>query len=105
MPALDPRLHDFSAIPVVDVAPLLSGDADGLRDVATALGRAARDVGFLYVTGHGIPQAVFDDLLAVTERFFALPREESCASTSRTRATTAATSPRARRSSARGPAT
>ena len=73
------RLVDFERIPVVDVSALLPhthGDAESQRAVAQELGRAARDVGFLYVSGHGIPPALFDDLLAATRQFFSLPYEE-----------------------------
>jgi isopenicillin N synthase-like dioxygenase len=44
--------------------------------VAAELGRAAREVGFLYVTGSGVSEELFDELLAVTKEFFALPVEE-----------------------------
>jgi isopenicillin N synthase-like dioxygenase len=58
-----------SAIPVIDVAALVNGSPAQARDVATALGRACRDVGFFYITGHGIPPAlrarVFDHSAAL----------------------------------------
>jgi isopenicillin N synthase-like dioxygenase len=59
----------FTEVPVVDV----SGPVD---EVAAALGRAAREVGFMYVSGHGLEPRLFDDLLAVTREFFDLPHEE-----------------------------
>jgi isopenicillin N synthase-like dioxygenase len=68
-------LSNFTEIPVVDVAGLFGTEAEQLA-VAAELGRAAREVGFLYVTGSGVPQELFDDLLAVTKDFFALPLEE-----------------------------
>ncbi|MEM7525939.1 MAG: 2OG-Fe(II) oxygenase family protein, partial [Pseudomonadota bacterium] len=39
-------------IPVIDIAPLRDGSDQA--SVAAALHRASRDVGFLYVTGHGV---------------------------------------------------
>jgi isopenicillin N synthase-like dioxygenase len=69
------RLAAFAELPLVDVAGL-AGDVDAQARVADALGRAAREVGFLYVTGHGIPQARFDALLDAARHFFALPLEE-----------------------------
>jgi isopenicillin N synthase-like dioxygenase len=69
-------LADFAQIPAVDVSGLLSADPAQQQAVADELGRAAREVGFLYVTGHGIPAALFDDLLTVTQQFFALSYEE-----------------------------
>ena len=44
--------------------------------MAEKLGRAAREVGFCYVTGHGIADATFDGLLDASQRFFALPLAE-----------------------------
>lgn len=69
------RLAAFAELPLVDVAGL-AGDVDAQARVADELGRAAREVGFLYVTGHGIPQARFDALLDAARHFFALPLEE-----------------------------
>jgi len=66
---------DFSAIPLVDISALIAGDAEGSRAAAEALGKAARQVGFLYVTGHGIPAPLFDRLLEAAARFFAEPPE------------------------------
>lgn len=68
-------LTNFQEIPVVDVSGLF-GTEDQRRAVAVELGRCAREVGFLYVTGSGVPQEYFEELLAVTKTFFALPLEE-----------------------------
>ena len=68
-------LSSFQEIPVVDVSGLYGGP-EQQQAVAAELGRAAREVGFLYVTGSGVPQDLFDDLLAVTKEFFARPVEE-----------------------------
>jgi isopenicillin N synthase-like dioxygenase len=69
------RLHAFSALPLVDVAGL-RGDPAAQAAVAAQLGRAAREVGFLYVSGHGIAPALFEGLLDAARRFFALPLAE-----------------------------
>ena len=66
---------DFSAIPLVDISALIAGDPEGSRAAADALGKAAREVGFLYVTGHGIPAPLFDRLLEAAAGFFAEPPE------------------------------
>jgi isopenicillin N synthase-like dioxygenase len=65
-------LTEFTEVPVVDVAGL-RGAADEREQVAHELGAAAREVGFLYVTGTGVDPALFDDLLRVTTAFFSLP--------------------------------
>jgi isopenicillin N synthase-like dioxygenase len=66
----------FTEIPVVDVSGLLGDDPAEHRAAAQELGRAARDVGFLYVTGTGLPAELAAELLRVTQAFFALPDEE-----------------------------
>lgn len=63
----------FQALPVVDIAPLMARGAAGAAEVAAAIGRAAREVGFFYVTGHGCPPALIDRLVAQARRFFAQP--------------------------------
>ena len=44
---------DSEAIPVIDITPLRDG-SDPLA-VARALHEASRSLGFIYVSGHGIP--------------------------------------------------
>ena len=67
---------DFTSVPVVDIGPLLADDPAGHRRVADELGRAASEVGFVYVTGCMPPAGVFERLLEVTQAFFALPVDE-----------------------------
>jgi isopenicillin N synthase-like dioxygenase len=64
---------------VIDVAYLRDGTLTQQEMVVVELSRAARDVGFLYVTGHGIPAQLFDNLLEVTRAFFAQPIEKKMA--------------------------
>jgi isopenicillin N synthase-like dioxygenase len=58
-----------SAIPIIDIAALVAGPSEQAQAVAGDLGRACRDVGFFYITGHGIPEAlmarVFDSSAAL----------------------------------------
>lgn len=66
---------DFSAIPIIDFGPFLSGDAAAKRRVAAALGKACREVGFFYLKNHGVDPALIDRTFAEAARFFALPPE------------------------------
>ena len=59
-----------SAVPVVDIAPYLSGDEARKAAVAQAVDEACRRIGFLIVAGHGVPRPVIDDVLAATWAFF-----------------------------------
>jgi isopenicillin N synthase-like dioxygenase len=68
-------LSSFQQIPIVDVSGLFGTEAEQAA-VAAELGKAAREVGFLYVTGSGVSEELFADLLAVTKTFFAQPVEE-----------------------------
>jgi isopenicillin N synthase-like dioxygenase len=65
----------FTSIPLVDISGLRSERAEDRARVAGELARAARGVGFLYVTGHGVPEALFEGVRAMAERFFAQPLE------------------------------
>jgi isopenicillin N synthase-like dioxygenase len=68
--------QNFSSIPIVDITKLRSGTLAEQRTVAEDLGKAARQVGFVYVTGCGIDELLFDGVLDATKRFFSLPYDE-----------------------------
>ncbi|MFZ2100434.1 MAG: 2-oxoglutarate and iron-dependent oxygenase domain-containing protein [Oricola sp.] len=65
-----------AAIPVIDLKPLLMGGEEGRRAVAAQIGAACRGIGFFYVTGHGVPEELSDDVFEVAARFFAGSEEE-----------------------------
>jgi isopenicillin N synthase-like dioxygenase len=56
-------------VPIVDVASLCSGIDS--RAAAAEIGRACRDTGFFYVTGHGVDPALVAMLDALSRQFFA----------------------------------
>lgn len=66
---------DFSSVPVIDVALLVSSTGD-LASVADAIGRACRESGFFYVVGHGVDEGLQRRLESLGRAFFALPLEE-----------------------------
>jgi len=65
---------DDAQLPVIDLSSLAEGTAEAKASVAAALGEAARTSGFFYVTGHGVPQALVDGVLAASREFHAMPR-------------------------------
>jgi isopenicillin N synthase-like dioxygenase len=62
-------------VPIVDISGLHSPDWAERDFVAGELGEAASEVGFLYVSGAGVDDTLFERLLAATKEFFALPLE------------------------------
>jgi isopenicillin N synthase-like dioxygenase len=65
-----------ASIPIVDIGALFGTHAIEIAATAKALGAAARSNGFLYITGHRRPAALFDGLLDAARRFFAQPLTE-----------------------------
>ncbi|GAA3606818.1 2-oxoglutarate and iron-dependent oxygenase domain-containing protein [Marihabitans asiaticum] len=61
------------ALPVLDLSRARREDATTFRADLLA---AARDVGFFYLVGHGVPAATTDRLLQAAREFFALPLSE-----------------------------
>jgi isopenicillin N synthase-like dioxygenase len=71
------------ALPVIDVAPLAGGGTGTVvagraaaGTVAEQIQAACRDRGFFYVTGHGVPAELLDELAAASAEFFALPEAD-----------------------------
>jgi isopenicillin N synthase-like dioxygenase len=71
-----------SALPVIDVAPLVAGTGPAgtvpaatgpAGAVAEQIQAACRERGFFYVTGHGVPAELLDQLADASAEFFALP--------------------------------
>ena len=60
-------------VPGIDFAPCLNGDAAARAAVVDAIDGAARQVGFLCLVGHGLPDARLEALLRTQRDFFALP--------------------------------
>ena len=66
----------LSSVPVIDIAPFLSGSPEGRCQVAAAVGQACEDIGFLIVKGHGVPRELVGDMYDISRRFFDLPLDE-----------------------------
>src|SRR3954465_8552869 len=66
----------FTSVPIIDISGLRSPDRAERELVAEELGKAAREVGFFYVSGAGVDDALFDRMLGATKAFFALPVDE-----------------------------
>ena len=61
------------AIPLIDVSGHLAGDAEASRRAAAQLRWAFENVGFYYLSGHGVRQALIDRTYEAAARFHAQP--------------------------------
>lgn len=61
------------AIPTVDLADFLSGDAQKKKNFVAALGKAYEEVGFVGVKNHGLTDDLIEDLYSYVQQFFSLP--------------------------------
>ncbi|MEO1293972.1 MAG: 2-oxoglutarate and iron-dependent oxygenase domain-containing protein, partial [Pseudomonadota bacterium] len=70
---------DAADLPMIDLSPLFTGDETGdetgIDSVAAAIGAAAEETGFFYITGHGISQEMIDGAYAASREFHAQPRD------------------------------
>jgi isopenicillin N synthase-like dioxygenase len=64
------------AVPAIDIAPFLESAPDAERRVPQAVRLACEQIGFLTITGHGVPAEQIERTGAVARAFFDLPEEE-----------------------------
>ena len=64
------RRLDFSEIPVIDISPLVDGNAEQLERTVAALDRACSDVGFIYIRNHGVSRDLVTRLAQQARLFF-----------------------------------
>ncbi len=65
---------DVDTIPIIDITPLRDGSDPVL--VANALHAANRNLGFIYIKGHGIPQETIDAARKSAFDFFRRPEQD-----------------------------
>jgi isopenicillin N synthase-like dioxygenase len=65
----------FDSIPLIDISQLIVRGPEGAAATVAEIRRAASEVGFFYVCGHGCPPILLDRLVAQAKHFFALPVE------------------------------
>ena len=61
-------------IPIIDITPLRAGG--DTKAVANALHDASQGLGFIYIKGHGIPQAVINNARDSAYQFFRSPEDK-----------------------------
>ncbi|KAK5659971.1 hypothetical protein OQA88_13436 [Cercophora sp. LCS_1] len=70
-PGVQMASRTFTEIPVLDLS--LAEDGSTRSQLFDQLRHALVDVGFLYITNHGVPEQVLSDIIDVLPRLFALP--------------------------------
>jgi isopenicillin N synthase-like dioxygenase len=63
-------------IPTIDISPFLAGDAGDKAGVAAEIASAAQSIGFVVLTGHGIPQSLLETAFSKGFGFFDLADDE-----------------------------
>ena len=66
-------MPDGGHIPVIDIGALGGDDPAALEFVAGQIHRACTEIGFFYVTNHGVPAELIDRLVDEAESFFDQP--------------------------------
>jgi isopenicillin N synthase-like dioxygenase len=65
-----------AAIPVIDFGPAFRGEPGGLATVASQVRDASEHVGFFYLAGHGVPEALIDAAFQASREFHAMPLDD-----------------------------
>ena len=63
-------------VPVIDLTLYREGTPEGKAKVAELIGQACRDIGFLVVSGHGIPDDLVRKTYDLSKAFFDMPLAE-----------------------------
>ena len=69
---LEPTFAD-NVVPVIDLTPYFHGDAAAKAALAKEVDRACRTIGFLVISGHGVPKELLERTNRATRAFFDLP--------------------------------
>jgi len=72
----DAKLPVMDTVPIIDVGGLRGGSPAAIREIAAAIGAAARTIGFFAIRNHGIAPELTERLFAASASFFALPDAE-----------------------------
>jgi isopenicillin N synthase-like dioxygenase len=68
----------LKTIPVIDISPFKDGDATARKCVVEKVAQACVEIGFLIISGHGIPSRTIQNIVTTSKAFFALdPKEKS----------------------------
>jgi isopenicillin N synthase-like dioxygenase len=69
-------LTDFDHIPLIDLSGMHGNDPAAKARIAVALRKACTEVGFFYITNHGVPEELVGKVLAQARRLFDCPLDK-----------------------------
>lgn len=73
----DQKRYEQSTLPIVDLSPFFRDGMQADKQIAAdGLVAACKEIGFVYVKGHGVARELIEEAFDVTEKFYALPTEE-----------------------------
>jgi isopenicillin N synthase-like dioxygenase len=67
------------SVPVIDIAPFRSGTPTERAAVAAEVAQACTDIGFLVISGHGVPEDLVEEMYRTSTTFFESPLETKLA--------------------------
>src|SRR5882672_5616057 len=70
------RKADFSEVPVIDIAPLIAREPGATARIAAQIRDACEAVGFFYIKGHGVPDALIERTFTASRRFVELAPDD-----------------------------
>jgi isopenicillin N synthase-like dioxygenase len=66
----------MDTVPVIDIAPFLSGTPEGIDKVAREIAHACEQIGFFQITGYGVSEEFIQQVYDISRRFFDLTDSE-----------------------------
>jgi len=67
----------------VDISPYVNNETNGKMVVAKSVSAACKEIGCLFLKGHGISQSIIDETIRVSKEFFDLPLNEKLEASSK----------------------
>jgi isopenicillin N synthase-like dioxygenase len=64
---------ELASVPVIDISGYFTGSAEAKHQIARAIDEACRTIGFVVVSGHGVPDALVEQMRRTLRTFFSLP--------------------------------
>jgi isopenicillin N synthase-like dioxygenase len=74
LPAPAPTLE--GAIPIIDIGPMLAGTNGAIEQVADGIRHACTEIGFFFITNHGMDAGIVERAFDASRAYFALPMDE-----------------------------